>query len=101
MLRQALKKTFGILLILTFSACDFQVIYKEKVRGVGIKLTNHHDHHKNTFTYIFERVCYDSNIEHRKTKKASLDKLSFRTHEQSSFKEAKMNSLYYASLMTN
>jgi len=36
MLRQALKKTFGILLILTFSACDFQVIYKEKVRGVGI-----------------------------------------------------------------
>jgi len=36
MLRQALKKTFGILLILTFSACDFQVIYKEKVRGVAI-----------------------------------------------------------------
>jgi hypothetical protein len=36
MLRQALKKTFGILLILAFSACDFQVIYKEKVKGVGI-----------------------------------------------------------------
>ena len=35
-LKQAFIKTFGILLILTFSACDFQVIYKEKVRGVGI-----------------------------------------------------------------
>jgi hypothetical protein len=35
MLRACLK-SFGILLILTFSACDFQVIYKEKVRGVGI-----------------------------------------------------------------
>ena len=31
-----LKRTFAILLVLTFAACDFQVIYKEKVRGVGV-----------------------------------------------------------------
>ncbi|MES2961276.1 MAG: hypothetical protein V4694_02720 [Pseudomonadota bacterium] len=31
-----LRKTFTILLLLSFSACDFQVIYKEKVKGVGV-----------------------------------------------------------------
>lgn len=33
----------------------------------GIQFTNH-VHHKNAFTHIFERVCLDNNIEHRKTK---------------------------------
>ncbi len=33
----------------------------------GIQFTNH-DHHKNAFTHIFERVCNENKIEHRKTK---------------------------------
>jgi len=33
----------------------------------GIQFTNH-DHHKYAFTHIFERVCKENHIEHRKTK---------------------------------
>ncbi|PPE03201.1 hypothetical protein HCUR_01341 [Holospora curviuscula] len=33
----------------------------------GIQCTNH-DHHKNAFTHIVERVCNEHQIEHRKTK---------------------------------
>ena len=33
----------------------------------GIQFTNH-DHHIHAFPHIFERVCYEHNIEHRKTK---------------------------------
>jgi transposase-like protein len=33
----------------------------------GIQFTNH-DHHKNALTHIFERVCNEHHIEHRKTK---------------------------------
>lgn len=33
----------------------------------GIQFTNH-DHHKNAFTHIFDRVCNEHQIEHRKTK---------------------------------
>ena len=33
----------------------------------GIQFTNH-DHHKHAFTHIFERVCHENHIEHRKTK---------------------------------
>lgn len=33
----------------------------------GIQFTNH-DHHKYAFTHIFERVCKENDIEHRKTK---------------------------------
>ena len=33
----------------------------------GIQFTNH-DHHKHAFTHIFDRICKDNLIEHRKTK---------------------------------
>jgi len=33
----------------------------------GIQFT-HHKHHKRAFTHIFERVCREHHIEHRKTK---------------------------------
>lgn len=33
----------------------------------GIQFTNH-DHYKNAFTHIFERICNENHIEHRKTK---------------------------------
>jgi len=33
----------------------------------GIQFTNH-EHHKHAFTHIFDRICKENNIEHRKTK---------------------------------
>ena len=33
----------------------------------GLQFT-HHEHHKHAFTHIFERICCENNIEHRKAK---------------------------------
>lgn len=33
----------------------------------GIQFTNH-DHHKYAFVHIFDRICIENDIEHRKTK---------------------------------
>lgn len=62
----------------------------------GIQFTNH-DHHKNAFTHIFERVCDEHQIEHRKTKikhpwtNGQVERMN-RT-----LKEATVNSFHYAS----
>ena len=62
----------------------------------GIQFTNH-DHHKNAFTHIFERICNANNIEHRKTKikhpwtNGQVERMN-RT-----LKEATVNSFHYAS----
>ena len=62
----------------------------------GIQFTNH-DHHKNAFTHIFERVCNENKIEHRKTKikhpwtNGQVERMN-RT-----LKEATVNSFHYAS----
>lgn len=62
----------------------------------GIQFTNH-DHHKNAFTHIFERVCNEYQIEHRKTKikhpwtNGQVERMN-RT-----LKEATVNSFHYAS----
>ena len=62
----------------------------------GIQFTNH-NHHKNAFTHIFERVCNENNIEHRKTKikhpwtNGQVERMN-RT-----LKEATVNSFHYAS----
>jgi len=62
----------------------------------GIQFTNH-DHHKNAFTHIFERVCNEHQIEHRKTKikhpwtNGQVERMN-RT-----LKEATVNNFHYAS----
>ena len=62
----------------------------------GIQFTNH-DHHKNAFTHIFERVCNENKIEHRKTKikhpwtNGQVERMN-RT-----LKEATVNNFHYAS----
>lgn len=62
----------------------------------GIQFTNH-DHHKNAFTHIFERVCNEHQIEHRKTKikhpwtNGQVERMN-RT-----LKDATVNSFHYAS----
>ncbi|MBL3284883.1 IS481 family transposase domain protein [Rickettsiales endosymbiont of Paramecium tredecaurelia] len=62
----------------------------------GIQFTNH-DHHKNAFTHIFECVCNEHQIEHRKTKikhpwtNGQVERMN-RT-----LKEATVNSFHYAS----
>lgn len=62
----------------------------------GIQFT-HHDHHKHAFTHIFERVCNEHQIEHRKTKikhpwtNGQVERMN-RT-----LKEATVKSFYYAS----
>lgn len=50
----------------------------------GIQFTNH-DHHKNVFARIFERICKENNIEHRKTKiKHPWSNGTSRAHESNS-----------------
>ena len=62
----------------------------------GIQFTNH-DHHKNAFTHIFERVCNEHQIEHRKTKikhpwtNGQVERMN-RT-----LKEATVNNFHYTS----
>ena len=62
----------------------------------GIQFTNH-DHHKNAFTHIFERICNENNIEHRKTKikhpwtNGQVERMN-RT-----LKEATVNNFHYTS----
>jgi len=62
----------------------------------GIQFTNH-DHHKNAFTHIFERVCNENQIEHRKTKikhpwtNGQVERMN-RT-----LKEATVNNFHYSS----
>jgi transposase InsO family protein len=62
----------------------------------GIQFTNH-DHHKNAFTHIFERVCNEHQIEHRKTKikhpwtNGQVERMN-RT-----LKDATVNNFHYAS----
>jgi len=62
----------------------------------GIQFTNH-DHHKNAFTHIFEGVCNENKIEHRKTKikhpwtNGQVERMN-RT-----LKEATVNNFHYAS----
>lgn len=62
----------------------------------GIQFTNH-DHHKHAFLHIFERVCNENHIEHRKTKikhpwtNGQVERMN-RT-----LKEATVNSFHYVS----
>lgn len=62
----------------------------------GIQFTNH-DHHKNAFTHLFERICNENQIEHRKTKikhpwtNGQVERMN-RT-----LKEATVNNFHYAS----
>ena len=62
----------------------------------GIQFTNH-DHHKHALTHIFERVCNENQIEHRKTKikhpwtNGQVERMN-RT-----LKEATVNNFHYAS----
>ena len=61
----------------------------------GIQFTNH-EHHKHAFMHIFERICEENNIEHRKTKikhpwtNGQVERMN-RT-----LKDATVNSFYYA-----
>ena len=62
----------------------------------GIQFTNH-DHHKNAFTHIFERVCNEHQIEHRKTKIKHPWTNGQVEHMNKTLKEAIVHSFYYAS----
>lgn len=62
----------------------------------GIQFTNH-DHHKYAFTHIFERVCNENKIEHRKTKIKYPWTNSQIERMNKTLKEATVNNFHYAS----
>ena len=62
----------------------------------GIQFTNH-DHHKYAFTHIFERVCNEHKIEHRKTKIKHPWTNGQVERMDRTLKEATVNSFYYSS----
>ena len=62
----------------------------------GIQFTNH-DHHKNAFIHIFERVCNEHQIEHRKTKVKHPWTNGQVERMNRTLKEATVNTFYYAS----
>ena len=62
----------------------------------GIQFTNH-DHHINAFTHIFERVCNENNIEHRKTKVKHPWTNGQVERMNRTLKEATVNNFHYAS----
>ena len=62
----------------------------------GIQFTNH-DHHKNAFTHIFERVCNENKIEHRKTKIKHPRTSGQVERMNRTLKEATVNNFHYAS----
>ena len=61
----------------------------------GIQFTNH-DHHKNAFTHIFERICNENHIEHRKTKVKHPWTNGQVERMNRTLKEATVNSFHYA-----
>ena len=62
----------------------------------GIQFTNH-DHHKYAFVHIFERVCNENKIEHRKTKVKHPWTNGQVERMNRTLKEATVNNFYYAS----
>ncbi len=62
----------------------------------GIQFTNH-DHHKNAFIHIFERVCNENNIEHRKTQVKHPWTNGQVERMNRTLKEATVNNFHYAS----
>jgi transposase InsO family protein len=62
----------------------------------GIQFTNH-NHHKHAFTHIFERVCNENKIEHRKTKVKHPWTNGQVERMNRTLKEATVNTFYYAS----
>jgi transposase InsO family protein len=61
----------------------------------GIQFTNHH--HKNAFTHIFERICNEHHIEHRKTNVKHPWTNGQVERMNRTLKEATVNSFHYAS----
>ncbi|RTK93530.1 MAG: IS481 family transposase, partial [Rickettsiales bacterium] len=62
----------------------------------GIQFTNH-DHHKNAFTHMFQRICNENQIEHRKTKVKHPWTNGQVERMNRTLKEATVNSFHYAS----
>ncbi len=62
----------------------------------GIPFTNH-DHYKNAFIPIFERVCNEHHIEHRKTKIKHLWTNGLVERMNRTLKEATGHNFHYAS----
>ena len=62
----------------------------------GSQLTNH-EPHKNAFTPIFERVCNENSIAHRKTKSKHPWTNGQVERMNRTLKEATLNHFYYAS----
>ena len=62
----------------------------------GIQFTNH-DHHKYALMHIFERVCNENKIEHRKTKVKHPWTNGQVERMNRTLKEATVNNFYYAS----
>ncbi|MHC0449467.1 MAG: IS481 family transposase, partial [Candidatus Lariskella arthropodorum] len=61
----------------------------------GIQFTNH-AHHKHAFTHIFERVCRENHIEHRKTKVKHPWTNGQVERMNRTLKDATVNAFYYA-----
>lgn len=61
----------------------------------GIQFTNH-DHHKHAFTHIFERICQENHIEHRKTKVKHPWTNGQVERMNRTLKDATVNTFYYA-----
>jgi transposase-like protein len=61
----------------------------------GIQFT-HHGHHSNTFAHIFERVCQENDIEHRKTQVKHPWTNGQVERMNRTLKEATVQTFYYA-----
>jgi transposase InsO family protein len=62
----------------------------------GVQFTNH-DHHQNALTHIFECVCNENDIDHRKTKVRHPWTNEQVERMNRTLKEATVNNFHYAS----